>query len=232
MVLIHGFASNRTVNWINTGWVDVLAKEGYRVLAIDNRGHGRSGHSTDPAHYQTTSMAADALGLLDHLGLKTAAFMGYSMGARIAAFAALAAPNRADALVLSGLADNLVHGVGGSEAIAAAMEAPTASSVDDPVARAFRVFADQTGSHLPSLAACIRAARQTLTEADVASVQTPTLVVAGDKDDIAGSAEALATMMPNATPLVLENRDHMTAVGDKTHKEAVAAFLKRHLFKP
>ena len=42
ILLIHGFASNITINWIETGWVRTLTGAGRRVIAIDNRGHGRS----------------------------------------------------------------------------------------------------------------------------------------------------------------------------------------------
>lgn len=227
VLLIHGFASNRAVNWVNTSWITTLKKAGRRVLAIDNRGHGKSEKLYDPACYQTTLMAADAIALLDHLGLETAVVMGYSMGARISAFAARAAPERLSGLVLSGLASNLIHGVGGGPAIAAAMEAPSLAAVTDPGARAFRLFADQTGADRRALAACIRASRQTLTASDMAAIATPTLVVAGDKDDIAGSADELAAIMPNATPVSLPGRDHMTAVGDKGHKDAVLTFLDR-----
>lgn len=228
VLLVHGFASNRAVNWVNTGWVQLLTRSGRRVLAIDNRGHGRSEKLYEPERYQTTLMAADALALLDHLGLERAAVMGYSMGARISAFAALAAPERVAALVLSGLASNLVHGVGGGEAIARALEASSAAEVRDPPARAFRVFAEQTGSDRRALAACIRASRQTLSSVDVARIAAPALVVAGSDDEIAGSADELASLMPNAEAVTLPRRDHMTAVGDKGHKDAVLAFFARY----
>lgn len=225
VLLIHGYASNRMVNWVNTSWVTTLTRAGRRVIAIDNRGHGRSDKLYDPPLYQTTRMAADAIALLDHVGTERAVVMGYSMGARISAFAAREAPERLSALVLSGLASNLVHGVGGGPQVAAAMEAPSAASITDPGARAFRVFADQTGSDRRALAACIRASRQTLTAADMAGIEVPTLVVAGADDTIAGSADELAALMPNAKAITLPGRDHMTAVGDKGHKTAVLAFL-------
>lgn len=225
VLLVHGFASNRAVNWVNTGWVRALVSSGRRVVALDNRGHGQSEKLYDPAGYQTTVMAADAVRLLDHLGIEKATLFGYSMGARIIAFAALAAPGRVSALVLSGLAANLVHGVGGGEAIAQALLAPTLAEVSDPGARAFRVFAEQTGSDRRALAACITATRQTLSAADVARIAAPTLVVAGDRDVISGSPVELAALIPGARAVWLPGRDHMTAVGDRGHKEAVLAFL-------
>ena len=225
VVLVHGFASNRVVNWVNTGWVRTLTGAGYRVVALDNRGHGRSQKLYDSVAYLTDRMAEDVVRLIDTLDAGKAALMGYSMGARISAFAARAAPDRLRALVLSGLASNLVDGVGGSEAIAAALEAPSLAAVQDHNARAFRVFADQTGSDRAALAACIRASRQTLSEAEVGEIAVPTLVVAGDRDDIAGSAERLAALIPGARAVTLPGKDHMTAVGDRGHKAAVTDFL-------
>src|SRR5688572_7403274 len=90
ILLIHGFASNIQVNWVMTGWVDTLKRAGFRVIAIDNRGHGTSEKLYDTAVYGAAMMAEDARRLLDHLGIQRADVMGYSMGARIAAFLTLA----------------------------------------------------------------------------------------------------------------------------------------------
>jgi len=225
VVLVHGFASNRAVNWVNTSWVRTLTASGRRVVALDNRGHGQSQKLYDSALYRTEAMAADVINLLDHLGAPTAALMGYSMGARISAFTALAAPERLSALVLSGLASNLIDGLSNARAIAAALEAPSAADVTDAGARAFRVFAEQTGSDRRALAACILASRQTLSREEVVRIATPTLVVAGELDEIAGSADELAMLIPGGRPVTLPGRDHMTAVGDRQHKQAVVDFL-------
>src|SRR5690554_5073084 len=103
VLLIHGFASNIKVNWVNPGWVQTLTGAGYRVIAFDHRGHGRSSPSYDPADYTPTLMAGDAAGLLDHLGLRRAHVFGYSMGARVATFMALEHPEKVASLVLGGL---------------------------------------------------------------------------------------------------------------------------------
>lgn len=225
VILVHGFASNRVVNWVNTNWVRTLVENGKRVVALDQRGHGRSQKLYDSALYDTRLLAGDVVRLMDHLGAHKVALMGYSMGARVSAFTALEAPDRLSALVLSGLASNLVDGLGGASAIAQALRAPSVGAITDMNARAFRVFAEQTGSDREALAACILAARQTLTEEDVATIDVPTLVVAGENDTIAGSADRLASMIPGARAVTLPRRDHMTAVGDRLHKSTVVDFL-------
>ena len=225
IILVHGFASNHAVNWVNTLWTKTLGAAGFRVIALDNRGHGQSGKLYDPADYHTTVMAEDVRRLMDHLGIERADVMGYSMGARIAAHLALAHPDRTRSLLMGGLGIHLVEGVGLPLGIADAMEAPSAAGLQDPTQRMFRLFAEQTKSDLRALAACIRGSRQVLSAEDVARITAPTLVSVGTKDPIAGSPHELAALMPNGRALDIPGRDHNLAVGDKTHKQGVLAFL-------
>ena len=225
IVLVHGFASNKEVNWVAPGWITTLTRAGRRAIALDNRGHGASGKLYDPAAYHSTIMAEDLRALLDHLDLPSADVMGYSMGARITAFLALAHPDRVRAAVLGGLGFRLIEGVGLPDTIAEALEAPSIADVTDPTAYMFRAFAEQTKSDLHALAACMRGSRQTLSRDDVARIAVPFLVAVGEKDTIAGSPEALAALIPGAKALVIPGRDHMLAVGDRVFKSAVVEFL-------
>ena len=63
----------------------------------------------------------------------------------------------------------------------------------------------------------------------LATIKAPVLVVAGEKDDVAGDVKTLVAAIPGATGLTLPNRSHMNAVGDKMFKERTVAFLKDHL---
>jgi pimeloyl-ACP methyl ester carboxylesterase len=225
VVLIHGFASTAAVNWIYPGWVTALTKAGRRVVALDNRGHGASAKLYEPAAYHSATMADDVRALLDHLGLERADVMGYSMGARISAFLALAHPERVRSVVFGGLGSRLVDGVGLPETVADALEAPSLAAVTDPQGRVFRAFADQTRSDLKALAACIRGSRQTVTPEQVATIRMPAMVAVGTKDVVAGSAAGLAAMLPAGQALDIPGRDHMLAVGDRVFKDAVVAFL-------
>lgn len=225
VVLVHGFASNKEVNWAAPSWMTTLTRAGRRAIALDNRGHGASSKLYDPAAYHSAIMAEDVGALLDHLGLARADVMGYSMGARIAAFLALAHPGRVRAVVLGGLGSRLVEGVGLPDSIADALEAPSLADVTDPTAYMFRAFAEQTKSDLHALAACMRGSRQTLSRAEVGRITVPALVAVGDKDQVAGSPEALAALIPWARALIIPGRDHMLAVGDRVFKSAVLDFL-------
>ena len=225
ILLIHGFASNHAVNWVNTSWLRTLNGAGYRVVALDNRGHGRSEKFYDPADYDTARMADDAVHLLDHLGIERAFVMGYSMGARITALVALNYPERVRAALLGGLGIHLVEGVGLPVGIADAMEAPSLADLTDPMQRMFRAFAEQTKSDLKALAACIRGSRQTLTQEEVGRIAVPVLVSVGTADTVAGSGPDLVRLMPSARGLDIPGRDHNLAVGDRTHKDGVLAYL-------
>lgn len=225
ILLIHGFASNHAVNWFFPQWVKTLTEAGRRVIAFDNRGHGRSEKFYDPAAYAAPKMAEDARALLDHLGIETADVMGYSMGARIAAFLAKAHAARVRSLILGGLGHHLVDGAGLPLGIADAMEAPSLADLTDPKQKLFRAFAEATKSDLKALAACMRGARQVLSEAEVGAINLPVLVAAGTQDDIAGDPHRLAALFPAARALDIPGRDHNRAVGDTIFKEGVLEFL-------
>ena len=225
LLLVHGFASNMNVNWVETGWVKALSGAGYSVIAFDNRGHGQSGKLYDSNQYLAPMMADDAKRLLDHLKIENAAVMGYSMGARIAAFLTMQNPTRVTAAIFAGLAERMISGVGGAEEIADALEAVDLAAVTDRSARGFRIFADSTRSDRAALAACIRSSRVKIKQEALAAITCPVLVVAGDLDEVAGKVEGLTTIIPGAHGVVLPNRNHMNAVGDSGYKAAVLGFL-------
>lgn len=227
IVLVHGFASTKEVNWVQPGWVSTLNRAGRRTVALDNRGHGASSKLYDPAAYHSAAMADDVRALLDHLKIERADIMGYSMGARITAFLAVKHAYRVRSAILGGLGIHLVEGIGLPESIAEALEAGSLADINDPTGQAFRAFAEQTKSDLRALAACIRGSRQTLTREEVAAIRAPVLVAVGTRDLVAGSAQALAALIPGARALDIPNRDHMLAVGDKVYKEGVVDFLNQ-----
>ena len=225
VLLIHGFASNAVVNWVDTGWVRHLNRSGFRAIAMDNRGHGLSTKLYTPQDYGTPRMAEDARRVLDHLGIGRADVMGYSMGARITAFLAIQHPQYVRSAIFGGLGVNMVRPMAGTGPIATALEAPSIDDVTNPTARTFRAFADSTKSDLKALAACIRGARDPLSADDLKRLQCPVLVAVGSLDVIGGSAPDLAALIPGAQSVVMEGRDHMKAVGDRTYKDAVTDFL-------
>jgi pimeloyl-ACP methyl ester carboxylesterase len=125
ILLVHGFASSKNVNWIYPTWVSELKKNGRRVIAFDNRGHGESGKLYDAADYEIATMAGDISALMDHLKIARADVMGYSLGSRMTAVLALQAPQRLRSAILGGIGIGLIEGGGPGENVAEALEAPS-----------------------------------------------------------------------------------------------------------
>jgi pimeloyl-ACP methyl ester carboxylesterase len=227
ILLVHGFASSKNVNWVYPAWVSELKKNGRRVIAFDNRGHGDSGKLYDAAAYDIGTMAGDISALMDHLNIARADVMGYSLGSRMTAVLAQRQPQRLRSVILGGIGIGLIEGGGPGENVAAALEAPSLEDVTDPVGRTFRAFADQTRSDRRALAACLRGSRRLMTAYEAASISVPVLIAVGTADEIAGSADALGEIIPGSQVLNIPNRDHMRAVGDKVYKAGVLDFLSR-----
>jgi len=228
VLLIHGFASSSQVNWLSPGWFRTLVEAGYRVIAIDNRGHGHSDKSYELADYTPEKMADDATALLDYLGIECAHIMGYSMGARIAAFMALRAPGRVHTLVFGGLGIGMVTGAGHWEPVREALLVEDVTKIDNLRGLMFRKFADNTKSDRRALAVCVIASKKELTEDEVHRISQPALVAVGETDDIAGAPQPLAALLPRGEALAIPGRDHMLSVGDKVYKKAVVEFLQQH----
>jgi len=227
ILLVHGFASTRNVNWVYPGWVSELKKSGRRVIALDNRGHGDSGKLYDPEAYHIPIMASDVSALMDHLQIERADIMGYSLGARMTAWLSRYQPQRLRSAIFGGIGIGLIEGGGPGENVAQALEAASLDEVSDPVGRTFRAFADQTRSDRLALAACLRGSRGLMTNEEAAGITVPVLIAVGTADEIAGSAHALARIIPGSQVLDIPNRDHMRAVGDKVYKAGVLDFLSR-----
>src|SRR3979411_1101129 len=178
IVLVHGFASSKNVNWVYPTWVSELKKNSRRVIALDHRGHGESGKLYDPAQYEVAIMAGDIIALLDHLRIERADIMGYSLGSRMTAVLALRPPQRLRSAILGGIGIGMIEGGGPGENVALALEAPSLEDVTDPVGRTFRAFADQTRSDRRALAACLRGSRRLITREEAAGITGVPVLIA------------------------------------------------------
>jgi pimeloyl-ACP methyl ester carboxylesterase len=222
IVLVHGFASDYRLNWVGSRWQETLTSAGFRVIGLDCRGHGHSDKPHDPAAYSVEVMTSDIVRLLDHLDVRSAAYLGYSMGARIGLEVVLDFPDRVTRAVLGGIGAAGAIDHGDEIARAFRLGEPT----DDPVAKTFYQFAAARPiNDLVALAACITGLRPDANPARLAKIRTPILVVVGDRDDIASGAPELVELIPSARMVTLAGRDHMSSVVAREFKQAAMEFL-------
>ena len=228
-LLVHGFATNRAENWRRLGWTGALERKGYRTLALDLRGHGKSDKPLDPAAYRREAMVGDIVALLDHLDIGRVELIGYSMGAHLSLAVALAHPDRINNLVLGGVGGRMLSPgplVEGAMTMAQALVHDDPSAIADPTLRGFRLFAESQGEDRAALAACSQGRAQPLDPASLETLRVPTLVVAGSRDELAGDPQVLADAIPGARAVNLPACDHFTAIPHALFKAAVFDFLE------
>jgi pimeloyl-ACP methyl ester carboxylesterase len=228
VVLVHGFASSLHGNWRAPGIVDAITAAGRRVIALDCRGHGRSGKPHDPAAYEGNRMGDDVIALMDHLGIDKADLIGYSMGGYISSRLLAAYPDRFNSVVLAGIGDAVLAGWRRerTQAIAAAMSGERVEGEQAEVAKGFRAFAQASGNDLEALAAMQRAGRGAVDVEKLKSTSVPVMVLVGDKDSLVGTGERLAAAIPGATHVTVPG-DHLTAVGAPELKQALVDWLTK-----
>lgn len=226
VLLIHGFASSRAQNWRATTWYKALNEAGYRVIAMDCRGHGDSDKPHDSSFYDYGRMAGDAIAVLAAVGVESAYTIGYSMGGHIGIELLLSRPQAIRKLVVAGVGERYLRGQFEMRfEIAKAILEPDPERIADPIAKGFRVFAGQPGKDREALAACMRGDRKAHTQEELGQVVRPVLVVCGENDSTSGAPGPLAATFREARAVLIPGRDHMSAVGDKRTKEAVLDFL-------
>lgn len=225
ILLVHGFCSDYTLNWVGTRWQETLSTAGRLVIGLDCRGHGRSAKPHDPQQYDRATMAADAARLLDHLGLERADYLGYSMGGQIGLQLLVDDGSRVRRAVLGGIGRRAGSRRPDHSRLTARRLRGDAS-VDDPMATMFYEFAAARPiNDLEALACCILGPQRQLGDGELAGVENPVLVCAGDRDPIAQGAEELAGALGKGRYFKIEGRNHMNAVPARAFKEAAAAFL-------
>jgi pimeloyl-ACP methyl ester carboxylesterase len=238
VLLIHGFAADIVTNWGLPGTRKGLARE-YRVIAIDNRGHGKSGKPHDPAKYGT-EMVEDVVRVLDHLKIQKAHVVGYSMGGIITLKLAAMHPDRVITATLGGagwmreadlsaerIADALDKGGDLGRFISEAT-APGQPKPSEIQVKLISLFLSSYNDN-KALAAVARSWNKlVVSEDDLRAIRVPTLAVVGSNDFIKGKVEALQGRLPGLKTVVINNADHFTTFFSPLFLESITSFLKHH----
>jgi pimeloyl-ACP methyl ester carboxylesterase len=239
VVLIHGFAANARVIWALPGTLGALARD-HRVIALDCRGHGKSGKPHDPKKYGN-EMIEDVVRLLDHLKIDRAHVVGYSMGSVIALKLATQHPQRVRSLVLAGgglvwadsenlftreLPESLENGKGFLPLFRRLVprEKPPTEEQLQLFNQVLLAMNDPK-----ALSAMLRGSRQLVVEDSEAikRVQAPTLLLVGSIDPILEAIEPLRRLLPNVRYVEIKGADHLATFS----RPEFAAHLKDFLSK-
>jgi len=241
VVLIHGFAASYQMNWGLPGIIDQLAKN-YHVIALDNRGHGKSGKPHNVEQYGV-HMVEDVVRLLDHLELKKAHIVGYSMGGFITTKLITSHPNRVTSAVIGAagwneetesrltLLDEIGESLEAGNGITPLMKALTPKGQPAPTEAALKVSNQMlmTMNDPLALAAAIRGMRGMIVAREqLEANRIPVTAVVGAIDPLREGVDEMATVMSNLKLVLIDGADHMSAVRDRRLVESIEAHLTSH----
>jgi pimeloyl-ACP methyl ester carboxylesterase len=224
VVLIHGFFSTATVNWVRYGHAAAIAARGYRVVMPDLRAHGDSAKPHDAAAYPPDVLADDGFALLEHLELTDYDLGGYSLGGRttIRMLARGAKPARA---IVAGAGWRGIVDTAGSGAHFRHILTNLGTFERGSAEWMAEAFLKTVGGDPEALLHVLDTFVDTPRE-DLARIETPTLVLMGSDDHDTGSAEDLAAALPHGQYAVVPG-NHMSAVTKPELGAKIAEFLSR-----
>ncbi len=238
VILIHGLGLSVATNWTQPGTISALA-DAYRVIAIDNRGHGQSDKPHNPQDYGI-KMAEDVIRLMDHLKIARAHVVGYSLGAMITSLLVAEHPDRLLTATLGGagrmdfrgrrelmksLAESLEQGQGVMPLLVDLTRLQPQSP--QQVEMANKLFLSLNDPL--AIAAVVRGEMDLQSsEAKLRANKVPALALIGELDPRKTDVDALAGLMPNLKVVVIPAANHLTAFSDAEFAKTLRAFLADH----
>lgn len=225
ILAVHGFASSAQVNWFATGWVRELVRSGFRVVAIDLRGHGRSDKPHDPAAYSMQQLVTDVRTVLDTYLLNELGVVGYSLGARIGWHASLGTEHRITRAVLGGIPDG--YPLTRFRVEEALDHLVTGAEIEDRITRAYLDMAARTPSNdLRALVALVQGIQGGLQPDPRTPPLQPVLFATGSDDGILPASMRLASATPRGAFFEIPGRNHFNAPTARTFRDRAVSFLQ------
>jgi pimeloyl-ACP methyl ester carboxylesterase len=240
VLLIHGFGANIQTNW--SGIIKELSNA-FQVIALDNRGHGQSDKPHDPGAYGR-QMVEDSIRLLDHLNIRKAHVVGYSMGGRITVAILGFYPERLRTAVIGGfgwyppgdksraafqreLAESLEQGKGIGPLIIGLNPVGAPLPTPEQISMTNKMFFS-LGNDPLALAAVMRNSAPSPTAQQLRTNKVPVLALIGELDPGKSNVDRLNGLMPNLKVVVIPKANHITAFGDPEFIKNLNAFLIEH----
>lgn len=222
---VHGFASSAVANWQATGWARDLVRDGYRLIGLDQRGHGMSDKPHEPAAYSMELLVSDVLAVLDTYLLDEVAFVGYSLGARVGWHAAIELPTRITRAVLGGIPDGDPLTRFRLDEARAHIE--TGAEVSDRLTNAYLTMAGKIPSNdLSALVSLVEGMRGTTQPDPNNPPLQPLLFATGSDDAILEKSKSLAQATPHGSFFEIPGRNHFNAPTSGDFRTKAFEFLE------
>ena len=242
IVLVHGFTRNIETNWVETGVLSALAKR-HRVIAVDLRGHGKSGKPHDPKAYEA-DVHLDVVKLMDHLDIPRAHLVGYSAGCSVVGRLAVTHPERAISIVLG--AGTILRGVweasddeNAKKAAADVKNEPPFRNLivrltpkDEPPRseETIKKLSSEltAGNDLDALMAYRTAGGrgQVSTEEEVKAIRVPVLAIVGEQDPTIAAVRNFQKFFPALNVIEIKGATHASERSAARHPQFAAAILE------
>ena len=218
VMLVHGWGGSFDATWRRSGFTDLLADAGRRVIGVDLLGHGAAPKPHDVEAYSDLGER-----VVDALPDEPVDAIGFSLGAMTLLHVAAAMPHRFNRLVLAGVGRNLFEpDEESSRRIIEALEGR--GDAGDNLSRMFVNYASELGNDVVALTAIMRRPRAAFTVGELVTMTVPTLIAIGDQD-FAGPGDPLVEALPDATLKILCNTDHFATPKSFAFIDAALSFL-------
>lgn len=225
VLAVHGFASSARDNWVATGWVRDLVGAGFRVLAVDQRGHGASEKPHEPGGFSMDLLVSDLENVLAVHLVDEFAYLGYSLGARVGWHTAIALPHLLERAVLGGIPDG--KPLGRIDLAQAHAHLDHGAEITDPGTLTYIRLAERVrGNDVRSLIALAEGMRF---DDDAPELGDPpgqrVLFATGEKDSILEQSRHVAERAPRGFFFEIPGRHHFNAPGSRDFRAAALEFL-------
>jgi pimeloyl-ACP methyl ester carboxylesterase len=241
VVLLHGFTGSYARHWESPGVMKALETGGFRVIAMDSRGHGQSGRPRESSDYGF-ELVRDVIRLLDHLKIDRAHIVGFSMGGAIANQLLIKYPRRLRTVTLLGagwegddvrpITSQMLTVADGLAARDASVLMRILTPADKPVPtgdEAATATADLFSRNDPQVLGAIARSLPTLYEVpgkDLRATKVPVLAIIGQYDNNLAAVNRMKGVMPRLEVIELPGADHRTSL--RPSAEHILAFLNKH----